>query len=78
MPSSLALSPAISTTAAAPSVSGDELPAVTLPVGSNAGFSAASFSSVVSARGPVVALDGEVAPGAVLEDARRDRRRSRP
>ena len=52
MPAAFALSAPINTTAAAPSLSGDELPAVTLPVGSNTGFSAASFSSDVSARGP--------------------------
>ncbi len=46
------MSAAISTTAAAPSFSGDALPAVTVPVGSNTGLSDASFSSDVSARGP--------------------------
>ena len=35
---------------------------MTVPVGSNAGFSDASFSSDVSARGPVVPIDGDVAP----------------
>ena len=38
--------------AAAPSLSGQALPAVTVPPSLNAGFSAASFSSVVPARGP--------------------------
>ena len=52
MPCSRALSAAIRITAAAPSFSGDALPAVTVPVGSNAGLSDASFSSDVSARGP--------------------------
>ena len=40
-----AVSPAIITTAAAPSFTGDEFPAVTVPVGSNTGFSDASFSA---------------------------------
>ena len=39
------------TSAAAPSLIPDELPAVTVPPARNAGFSAASFSSVVSGRG---------------------------
>src|SRR5206468_8646620 len=37
---------------AAPSLRGDELPAVTVPSFSKAGFSAASFSRLVSARAP--------------------------
>ena len=37
---------------AAPSLSGDELPAVTVPSFSKAGFRAANFSRLVSARGP--------------------------
>ncbi len=42
----------ITTTAAAPSLSGHALPAVTLPSGRKTGFSCASFSTVVSGRGP--------------------------
>ena len=38
--------------AAAPSLSGHELPAVTVPSSLKAGFSDPSFSSVESARGP--------------------------
>ena len=52
MPSSLALVSLITITAAAPSLSGHALPAVTLPSGRNTGFSSASFSTVVPARGP--------------------------
>ena len=40
-------------TADAPSDTGDALPAVMVPVGSNAGLRAASRSSDVSGRGPV-------------------------
>ena len=42
----------ITITAAAPSLSGHALPAVTSPSGRNTGFSVASFSTVVPARGP--------------------------
>ena len=42
----------ITTTAAAPSLSGQLLPAVTSPSGRNTGWSWASFSTVVSGRGP--------------------------
>ncbi len=42
----------ITIVAAAPSFSGHEFPAVTLPLGRNAGLSELSFSSVVSGRGP--------------------------
>ena len=42
----------ITTTAAAPSFSGQALPAVTLPFGLNAGCRVASFSTVVPGRGP--------------------------
>ena len=51
-PSSLALVSLMTTTAAAPSFSGQALPAVTLPSGRNTGLSSASFSTVVPARGP--------------------------
>ena len=51
-PSSAALVSLITTTAAAPSLSGQQLPAVTVPSGRNAGFSSATFSSVVPGRGP--------------------------
>ena len=56
MPSSAALMSLITTTAAAPSLSGQQLPAVTVPSGRNTGFSAATFSSVVPGRGPSSAL----------------------
>ena len=42
----------ITSTAAAPSLSGQALPAVTWPSGRNTGLSAASPSSVTPARGP--------------------------
>jgi hypothetical protein len=51
-PSSRARVSLITTTAAAPSFSGHEFPAVTLPSGLNAGSSSASFSSVELGRGP--------------------------
>ena len=51
-PSSLARVSDMISTAAAPSLSGHELPAVTLPSSRNAGFSSDSFSSVELARGP--------------------------
>ncbi len=47
-----ATSPVTSTAAAAPSFSGQEFPAVTLPPPRNAGGSAASRSREVSQRGP--------------------------
>ena len=50
-PSSRAFSSDATTSAAAPSLSPDELPAVTVPPGRNAGFSVASFSALVSGRG---------------------------
>ena len=52
MPSSFALVSLITITAAAPSFSGHAFPAVTFPSGRNTGFSVASFSTVVPARGP--------------------------
>ena len=52
MPSSFALVSLITITAAAPSLSGHALPAVTSPSGRNTGLSVASFSTVVPARGP--------------------------
>ena len=42
----------MTSTAAAPSLSGQALPAVTVPSGLNTGFSPASTSTVVPARGP--------------------------
>ena len=42
----------MTSTAAAPSLSGQALPAVTVPSGLKAGWSAASFSIVVPGRGP--------------------------
>ena len=51
-PSSLALVSDMIRTAAAPSLSGQELPAVTPPPPSKASSSSASFSSVEDARGP--------------------------
>ena len=52
MPSSAALRSLITTRAAAPSLSGQQFPAVTVPSGRNTGCSAASFSIVVPGRGP--------------------------
>jgi hypothetical protein len=43
----------ITITAAAPSLSGQQLPAVTVPSGRNTSASAATFSSVVPGRGVV-------------------------
>ena len=52
-PSDAAFSADMTSTAAAPSLSGQALPAVTVPCsGSKTGFSAASFSIVVFGRGP--------------------------
>ena len=51
-PSSSAFSRVMSSTAAAPSETWEELPAVILPSSLKAGFSSASFSSEVSGRGP--------------------------
>ena len=51
-PSSFAFSSLISSTAAAPSFRGHELPAVTRPSSRKAGLSSASFSTVVPGRGP--------------------------
>ena len=56
MPSSAALVSLITITAAAPSFSGQQLPAVTVPSGRNTGFSAATFSSVVP--GPRAVVGG--------------------
>ena len=50
-PSFAARSAVATTTAAAPSLMPEALPAVTVPSFLNAGFSAASFSAVVPARG---------------------------
>ena len=52
MPSSAALTSLITTTAAAPSLSGQQLPAVTVPFGRNTGCRAATLSIVVPGRGP--------------------------
>ena len=52
MPSSLALVSLITTTAAAPSLSGQALPAVTVPPSRKTGLRLASPSSVVPGRGP--------------------------
>ena len=49
----------ITTTAAAPSLSGQQLPAVTVPSGRNTGCKLATRSSVVPARGPSSALTTE-------------------
>ena len=65
MPSSAALTSLITTTAAAPSLSGQQFPAVTVPSGRNTGFSAATFSSVVPGRGPSSA-DTTVPSGSVV------------
>ena len=61
----------ITSTAAAPSLSGHELPAVTVPFsGSKTGLSSASFSIVVPGRGPSSRV--------TVADAGRSRRRSGP
>ena len=52
MPSSLARVSLMTITAAAPSLSGQAFPAVTVPSGRNTGLSCASFSAVVPSRGP--------------------------
>ena len=51
-PSAAAFASLMISTAAAPSLSGHELPAVTVPSSLNTGLSAASFSIVVPGRGP--------------------------
>ena len=51
-PSSAALVSLMTTTAAAPSLSGQQLPAVTVPSGRKTGLSPATPSSVTPARGP--------------------------
>ena len=51
-PSSLALVSLMMTTAAAPSLSGQQLPAVMVPSGRNTGLSCETASSVTPARGP--------------------------
>ena len=51
-PSSAARVSLMTITAAAPSLSGQALPAVISPSGRNTGFSSDSFSTVVPARGP--------------------------
>ena len=56
MPSSAALVSLITTTAAAPSLSGQQLPAVTTPSGRKTGFSPETPSRVTPARGPSSAL----------------------
>ena len=50
-PCSLAYSSLVTSTALAPSVSGEDVPAVTVPFWSNAGFSPPSASAVVPGRG---------------------------
>ena len=56
MPSCLALSSDMMTRAAAPSFSGQALPAVTVPSGRKTGCSSASFSSVVPGARALVGL----------------------
>ena len=51
-PSSSALVSLMTSTAAAPSLSGQALPAVTVPSGLNTGFRSARPSTVVPGRGP--------------------------
>ncbi len=51
-PSSAALVSLITTSAAAPSLSGQQLPAVTVPCSRNTGFRVDTFSSVTPGRGP--------------------------
>ena len=57
-PSASALSSDMTRMAAAPSLSGQALPAVTVPSGLKTGLSAASFSTVVPGRGPSSRSDG--------------------
>ena len=64
MPSSFALVSLITITAAAPSLSGQALPAVTEPSGRNTGLRPAKPSAVVPARGPS-SLDTTVPSGRV-------------
>jgi hypothetical protein len=56
MPSSRALVSLMITTAAAPSLSGQQLPAVTRPSGRNTGLSWETASNVTPGRGPSSAL----------------------
>ena len=56
IPSWAALTSLITTTAAAPSLSGQQFPAVTVPSGRNTGCRLATFSRVVPGRGPSSAL----------------------
>ena len=64
-PSSRALVSDMITTAAAPSLSGQQLPAVTVPSGRNTGCSVATFSSVTPGRGPS-SLEITVPSGSVI------------
>ena len=57
MPSSRALASLITTTAAAPSLSGQQLPAVTRPSGRNTGLSPATASRVTPGARAVVGGD---------------------
>ena len=59
-PSAFAFASVITTAAPAPSVSGEALPAVTVPLGLKAGFSLASPSSVVSGAEDGVLGDGDL------------------
>ena len=74
MPSSAAFVSLMMMTAAAPSLSAQQLPAVTVPSGRNDGLSDATFSSVVPGRGPVVGRHG----AAVRQRHRRDLTRPEP
>ena len=58
-PSSAALTSLITTSAAAPSFSGQQFPAVTVPCSRNTGLRVAIFSSVVPGRGPSSAATTE-------------------
>ena len=63
-PSSLALVSDMTTTAAAPSLSAQQLPAVTTPSGRNTGLRSLTASSVTPARGPSSSqTDGAVGRG---------------
>ena len=64
MPSSRAFVSLITITAAAPSFSGQQLPAVTVPSGRNTGLSCDTASMVVPARGPS-SIDTSVPSGVV-------------
>src|SRR5512135_3559260 len=72
MPSWAAFTSLITITAAAPSLSGQQLPAVTVPSGRNTGFRVATLSSVVPGRGPSSPLTTVPSQGAPAWDSVND------